>query len=117
MVAFASPWLILVLGGAGYGDAWPLMAALAISFVFYGLSEYQLAIITMMGSREEPVHLEAVAGLFGIAATVLMVAWIGEIGAAAGQISQFALLYLGGRVVTRRLVARVSGRADGPPEP
>ncbi|MDT8368781.1 MAG: hypothetical protein RQ745_06210 [Longimicrobiales bacterium] len=111
-VAAASPWLIRALGGAAYADSWDLMAALAVSFIFYGLSEYQLSVLAILGDGSEPVHIEAVSGVVGLVATAAMIAWMGEIGAAAGRIVQFLLLYLGGRVVTRRLLAGARAQAE-----
>lgn len=106
LVALLSPWLIRVIGGPAYADSWGIMAVLAVSFVFYGLSEYQLAVVTMLGGGDEPVWGEALAGIVGIAATVGMILWVGETGAPSGQVVNFVLLYLGGRLATRRLLAR-----------
>lgn len=105
LVALASPWLIKLIGGDGFADAWGLMAVLAISYIFYGLAEYQLAVIVMLGSGDEPIGIEAVAGLIGVAGTIGMIAAIGELGAPTGQLAQFALLYFGGRVVMRRMAS------------
>lgn len=111
LLALMSPWLIQVIGGAAYAGAWGLMAALALSYIFYGLSEYQLAVIAMLGG-DEPVGRDALAGFVGIAATVGMIAWIGEAGAPSGQLASFMLLYLGGRLATGRLLARRGGSVN-----
>jgi O-antigen/teichoic acid export membrane protein len=113
-VAVLSPWLMQVVYGPEYAAAWPIMAVLAAGFVFYGLSEYQLAVVVMLGDGEEPVGLEAMAGLVGIAVTIGMIAAIGEFGAPSGQMVQFVLLYLGGRLVTRRMLSRT--RDDSTPD-
>ncbi len=113
LMALLSPWLIQVIGGSEYADAWVLMAVLSISYIFYGLSEYQLAVIAMLGG-DEPVWRDALAGMVGLAATVGMITWIGEAGAPSGQLVNFLLLYLSGRLATQRLLAR---RGNSPVEP
>lgn len=103
LVALASPWLIQVIGGAAFADSWGIMAVLALSYIFYGLAEYQLSVIVMRGDGGEPVGIEAVAGLIGLAGTIAMIAAMGEIGAPSGQLIHFMILYFGGRVIVRRM--------------
>jgi O-antigen/teichoic acid export membrane protein len=104
LTACLSPWLIRLIGGDGYADAWDIMAILAIAFIFNGLAEYQLSVIVVKGGADEPLHWERIAGLAGLATTVVMIYWIGQIGAPLGQLVNFLLLYLTGRSVVRRIL-------------
>ena len=106
LVAALSPWLMRAVYGPEYAAAWPIMAVLAVSYIFYGLSEYHLAVVVMLGDGEEPVRLEAIAGLVGIVTSMGMIVVAGEFGAPSGQVIHLAMLYLGGRVVTRRMLSR-----------
>lgn len=104
LIACLSPWLIRLIGGDDYADAWPIMAVLAIAFMFNGLAEYQLSVIVVKGGANEPLHWERIAGIVGIGTTILMIYWVGQIGAPLGQLVNFVLLYLYGRTVVRRIL-------------
>ena len=54
LTACLSPWLIRLIGGDAYADAWDIMAILAIAFIFNGLAEYQLSVIVVKGGTDEP---------------------------------------------------------------
>jgi O-antigen/teichoic acid export membrane protein len=105
LTACLSPWLVRLIGGDDYADAWEIMAILAIAFIFNGLAEYQLSVIVVKGGTDEPLHWERIAGLAGLATTVVMIYLIGQIGAPLGQLVNFLLLYITGRSMVRRILA------------
>lgn len=104
LTACLSPWLMRLIGGDDYADAWDIMAILSIALIFNGLAEYQLSVIVVKGGADEPLYWERIAGLAGLATTVAMIYWIGQSGAPLGQLVNFLLLYLTGRSVVRRIL-------------
>jgi len=106
LVAVASPWLMPLLGGEGYREAWFLMAVLASSFAWAALADYQLAVLTILGDGRDPVKLEALAGVTGITATAVLILSFGEYGIPWGQWVLFGMLWLVGRRATRAIIAR-----------
>jgi O-antigen/teichoic acid export membrane protein len=105
LTACLSPWLVRLIGGDAYADAWPIMAILAVAFIFNGLAEYHLSVIVVKGGADAPLIWERMAGIVGLATTVIMIYWIGQTGAPLGQLVNFVLLYLFGRSVVRRILA------------
>ncbi len=103
VVAALSPWVIELVGGERYKDDWPILLVLCLSYAFYGLSELQLGIITMLGQKDERAGGDAIAGVLGLLATATLVACFGEIGAPFGQLAAFTFLYLGARRRARRI--------------
>ena len=96
LVTLFSPLIMWAVGGDQYADEWPLLALLCVSYVFYGLSEVQLAIIAMLGHGREPVRMDALAGVLGLVATGFCATLLGNEGMAFGQLASFLALYLGG---------------------
>lgn len=103
LMAGASPWLMQALGGEAYAASWPVLAVLAASYVFYGLSEIQLAVITMLGHGRESVRQDVWSAVIGVAATAVLVVLFGDDGMAWGQLVAFLVLYLAGRALTRHI--------------
>lgn len=105
ITACLSPWIVTLIGGEAYADAWPIMAILSIAFIFNGLAEYQLSVIAVKGGSNAPFKWDRIAGVAGLATTVIMIYWIGQTGAPMGQLVNFVMLYLFGRSVVRRIMA------------
>lgn len=104
LTACLSPWIVTLIGGEAYADAWPIMAILSIAFIFNGLAEYQLSVIVVKGGTDTPLKWDRIAGAAGLATTITMIYWMGQTGAPMGQLVNFVLLYLFGRAVVRRIM-------------
>lgn len=101
IVMLFSPLIMRAIGGPQYADDWPLLTLLCASYVFYGLSEVQLAIIAMLGHGKEPVRMDALAGVLGLVATGVCVTYLGDLGMAFGQLVSYLALYLGGLALAK----------------
>lgn len=112
VVMLAAPLLMRAVGGEAYADGWPLLALLTASYVFYGLSEVQLAIVSMMGTGRESVRMDAISGVVGLVATAACVSFLGDLGMAFGQLTSFFVLYLGGRAIARQVWGDGAGAAS-----
>jgi O-antigen/teichoic acid export membrane protein len=87
LVTLASPWAMGWFGGERYAESWPVLAIMAGSYVFFGLSQAQLGVLTMLGSGADDLHMDLVAGLLGLAVTAAGALWLGENGMALGQLA------------------------------
>ncbi|MFC1681207.1 lipopolysaccharide biosynthesis protein [Pseudomonadota bacterium] len=105
LMAALSPWLVTLIGGEKYADAWVIMAVLNVAFIFNGLAQYQLSVIAVKGDSHTPIGWERFAGVVGLVTTIAMTWWIGQSGAPLGQLVNFMLLYFLGRSVVRQILA------------
>lgn len=113
LATLVSPWAMRLLGGEQYADSWPLLALMCASFIFYGLAEVQLAIVLMLGDGNEPVTMDVISGLFGLAMTFIGIKYAGELGMAFGQVFSYLGLYVGGRALAAQVWRRGVQGAQG----
>lgn len=103
LVTLVSPWAMQIFGGPRYADAWPVLAVLCASYVFYGLAQTELAILTMLGSGADNLHMDLVAALIGLGVTALACTLIGPNGMGLGQLVTFFVTYVAARPHARSL--------------
>ncbi|MEZ4820262.1 MAG: hypothetical protein R3A45_10345 [Bdellovibrionota bacterium] len=115
LTALAGPGIMWLLGGAAYMDSWFVLVILCISYIFYALSELQLAIITILGKGDESALLDVLAGTAGVLATFILIYNFQEYGMPWGQLIAFALLWLGGIRTTRELMQSITTQEQAKP--
>lgn len=115
LTAFAGPGIMWLLGGDAYMDSWFVLVVLSISYVFYALSELQLAIITIFGKGDETPMRDVLAGIAGVLATFILIYNFQEYGMPWGQLIAFALYWLGGIRITREVMQSITKQEQAKP--
>lgn len=96
-MALLSPYLIVAVGGDSFSVEAPLLALLSLSYLFYGASEFNLAVLNIRGRGKLRASHELATAAIGIATTYTMASLLGIMGVPAGQFTAFFLLWLNSR--------------------
>jgi O-antigen/teichoic acid export membrane protein len=104
ILAFLSPWIMPIMGGAKYADAWFMLAIVFASYIFSALSILQLTIISIFGKPTEFLLRDAIGGIVGLVATFLFILAFGEYGVAWGQLLSYAILFAVGYKIANRYI-------------
>jgi O-antigen/teichoic acid export membrane protein len=117
ILALLSPWIMPLMGGQKYADAWFILAIVFAAYIFSALSILQLTIISIFGKPTEFLMRDAIGGVAGLLATFLFILAFGEYGIAWGQLVSYAILFVVGyRIANRYVQAHESSMVPAPTE-
>lgn len=112
ILCFLSPWIMPLMGGPKYEDAWGIMAVVFGGYVFVALSILQMTIISIFGKPTEFLMRDAIGGTVGLIATFIFIKIFGEEGVAWGQFVSYVIMFVVGYHIANRYVKASEQKRD-----
>lgn len=102
VMSLLSPWIMQLAGGAKYAGSWPILAILYASYIFYGYSNLQMAVVTIFGKGTEVLYRDVLGSVVGLTATLILILTFGQYGLAWGQLIAYFTLFVAGYHVSKK---------------
>lgn len=102
ILGLLSPWIMSLAGGSKYADSWPILAVLYASYIFYGYSNLQMAVVTIFGKGTEVLSRDAIGSIVGFVSTLVLILIFGQYGLAWGQLIAYFTLFIAGYHISKK---------------